>query len=568
MSHSANPLRPQLVGRQRELSLLLSGLEAARGGHGTLVWISGEPGVGKTRLTQEIGQMAAASGTSVLWSRCAEGDGTPPYWPWAEIIRAFIRERGEDGYRAIAAPLADRLTVLLPELQRSTATPPRPNQRASDRLLLFDAVRTFLQQACSDRPLVLVIDDVHYAGRNSLLLLEFIAWELSRWKALVVLTCRDDEISPALKQTFGELARVGMRNLPLTGIDREQTRRLMTQVSGRDCSEELARLVHDRTRGNPFFVTEIAQLHLADGAVIPETVRAALARRRSRLSECTNRLLLVGAAMGNAFDFGLVGNILQDLGEGDLLAGLEEALERRVIEPMPKRGENWYQFRHALIRDALYDSAAPSRRAQWHAAILAGVEAHISSIDDRVEELAYHAAAAEALVGPARVAHYSRLAGERMIAVQAFEEALPHLERAWRARGREPLDEESAAILAALGRAQAATALRWNRQAAWNTLRRVLEYYVERGDLDRAAALATHPSVAPEGVTGVVSVLSRILAGVPERSPVAGALLARAAAAEYFEIGDYARASGKFESARRIATSHRDGFSSFGHSRI
>ena len=170
--------------------------------------------------------------------------------------------------------------------------------------------------------------------------------------------------------------------------------------------------------------------------------------------------------------------------------------------------------------------------------------------------------------GPARVAHYSRLAGERMIAVQAFEEALPHLERAWRARGREPLDEESAAILAALGRAQAATALRWNRQAAWNTLRWVLEYYVERGDLDRAAALATHPSVAPEGVTGVVSVLSRILAGVPERSPVAGARLARAAAAEYFEIGDYARASGKFESARRIATSHRDGFSSFGHSRI
>ena len=401
---------------------------------------------------------------------------------------------------------------------------------------------------------------MQYAGRNSLLLLEFIARELTSWNALVVLTCRDDEISPSVRQTFGELARVGVQHLPLTGVGVEHTRHLMAQVSGRECSAELARLVHARTRGNPFFVTEIAHLQSSDGAVIPDTVRAALARRLNRFSDSTNRLLVVGSVMGQAFDFRLVRSVLHDAAEADLLVGLEEALTRRVIEPVPKRGENWYQFRHALIRDALYESASPSRRAQWHAAILERLEEQARpQLEERAEELAYHAAAAEALVGSSRVVRYSRLAGERMIAAHAFEEALPHFERAWRARNAVPLDEEAAAILAGLGRAQAATALRWNRQEAWTTLRRAIEYYIQAGDLDRAAGLATHPSVAPEGVGGgVASVLARILAEVRERSPVAGALLARAAAAVYFETGDYPRAREKFAHARAIATAHQD----------
>ena len=561
MSDSATPSRPALVGREPELSLLLRGLQDARHGRGTLLWISGEAGIGKTRLAQEVGALAAAWGACVLWSRCIEADGAPPYWAWAEIVRAFIRERSRKDVAAIVGAAARRLAVLVPELQpNGPASRQLPSREtASDRFLLFDAVRTFLQRACADRLLVLVIDDVHHAGRNSLLLLEFIARELAGWKAVVILTCRDDEISPSVTQTLGELARVGVQHLPLTGVGVEHTRHLMTQVSGRKCSAGLARLVHARTRGNPFFVTEIAHAQSADGAVIPETVRAALARRISRFPDGTNRLLVVGSVMGQTFDFRLVRSVLHDASEADLLVGLEQALTHRVIEPVPKRGENWYQFRHALIRDALFESASPSRRAEWHAAILERLEAQARpQVEERAEELAYHAAAAEALVGWSRVVRYSRLAGERMIAAHAFEEALPHFERAWRARSAVPLDEEAAAILAGLGRAQAATALRWNRQAAWTTLRRAIDYYLKAGDLDRAAALATHPSVAPEGVVGVASVLARILAEVREGSPVAGALVARAAAAVYFETGDYARAQEKFASARAIATAHQD----------
>jgi predicted ATPase len=437
MSDSATPSRPPLVGREHEISLLIEGLENAGRGLGTLVWISGESGVGKTRLAQEIGALAGARGARVLWSRCLEVDGAPPYWPWAEILRAFIRERSRTDFDAIVGSAADRLSILVPELRPTRpASPQFPStETGSDRFLIFEAVRTFLQRACSDRLLVVVIDDVHHAGRNSLLLLEFIARELIDWKALIVLTSRDDEISPGVRQTFGELARVGLQDLHLTGVGVEHTRQLIAQVSGRECSEELASLVHVRTRGNPFFVTEIAHLQPLDGAAIPETVRAALARRLSRFSDTTCHLLVVCSVMGQAFDFRLVKSVLPEVGEADLLAGLEEALYRRVIEPVPKRGENWYQFRHVLMRDALYESASPSRRAQWHAAILERIEEHHRPLlEARAEELAYHASAAEALVGSSRVVTYCRLAGERMIAAYAFEEALPHFERAWRAR--------------------------------------------------------------------------------------------------------------------------------------
>ena len=265
--------------------------------------------------------------------------------------------------------------------------------------------------------------------------------------------------------------------------------------------------------------------------------------------------------MGQAFDFRLVGSVLHDVTEADLLVGLEEALCRRLIEPVPKRGENWYQFRHALIRDALYETVrlrAGGRngtRRSW-----SGSRSRPDpQLEERAEELAYHAAAAEALVGSSRVVRYSRLAGERMIAAHAFDEALPHFERAWRARNAVPLDEEAAAILAGLGRAQAATALRWNRQEAWTTLRRAVEYYVQAGDLDRAAALATHPSVAPEGVGGgVASVLAGSGRGSRALAGRGRAARARGSRRAYFETGDYARAREKFAHAHAIATAHQD----------
>ena len=137
---------------------------------------------------------------------------------------------------------------------------------------------------------------------------------------------------------------------------------------------------------------------------------------------------------------------------------------------MPAAGESWYRFRHALVRDAVYESVSPSRRAHWHAAVVELMEQRLGArVEEHAADLAYHAARAEALVGSSRVVKYSRLAGERMLATHAFDEASRHFERAWRARNSVPCDDEAAGILAGLGLAQAATTVRWNRQEAGPT---------------------------------------------------------------------------------------------------
>ena len=136
----------------------------------------------------------------------------------------------------------------------------------------------------------------------------------------------------------------------------------------------MAQLIHVRTAGNPFFVTELAQLQPLNAAAVPENVRSAVRERLSRLADLTRRLLVVASVMGREFEFRVVGAFMAAAGEPALLEALDEALERLVIDPVPTRGENWYQFRHALIRDAVYDGVSPTRRANWHAAIVEHLE--------------------------------------------------------------------------------------------------------------------------------------------------------------------------------------------------
>ena len=179
-------------------------------------------------------------------------------------------------------------------------------------------------------------------------------------------------------------------------------------------------------------------------------------------------------------------------------------------------------------------------------------------VGEHASDLAYHAARADALVDTSRVVKYSRLAGERMLAKHAFDEALRYFERAWRARNSVPFDDDGAGILAGLGLAQAATSLRWNRQEAWTNVRRAIEYYLEAGEIQKAVAAATHASLAAEGVSGVTDVIGRLLPLVPDGSREAAALLGRGAAAAYFETGSDQPTQQWFARALRIASSHED----------
>jgi predicted ATPase len=318
-------------------------------------------------------------------------------------------------------------------------------------------------------------------------------------------------------------------------------------------------LVHARTGGNPLFVTEIARLPSVEALAIPENVRAAISQRLNRLSPLANHILFVASVLGREFEFRVVAAVLSDAVEESLLHALDEALQAALIEPLPRRGDHSYHFKHQLIRDALYDSILPGRRAQWDAAILRTLERlHGPLINNYAAELATHAARAEVLVGSATLVKYSRIAGEQKLAAYAFEDALPHFELAWRARNGLPLDAEAAAILFGLGCAQATTALRWNRQEGWVNLRRAMSYNLETGEVGRAVAAATHPSIVPEGVADVSEAIEPLLAAVPRGSIEEGWLRARLGAAVYFETGNYQRARTAFDRALEIAAAQRE----------
>lgn len=554
------PASRLLFGRERELAVLVRALADSERGRARVVWIGGEPGIGKTRLAEELAAAAATRRATVAWARCVDAETAPPYWPWAESIRALLQTVTLEELHLPVSCL-ERLSALVPDLipRPATSTRSAALTTASDRYQLFDAVRSLLQRASSRAVVVLVLDDLHQADPSSLLLLEFVARELSGSRLLLVATYRADEMSRRLMETMGELARMGLQKMVLTGLGLSETGQLVAHLMGEGCSDDLVSQVHARTSGNPFFVTEVVHLQSSDRDVIPENVRAVLQRRLSRLSEATIQLLIVGSVMGREFDFRIAEAIVQPARGCDLLSALDEALDRLFVEPMPAAGESWYRFRHALVRDAVYESVSPSRRAHWHAAVVELLEQRLGApVEARAVDLAYHAARAEALVGSSRVVKYSRLAGEQMLTTHAFDEAARHFERAWRARSSVPCDEDGAGILVGLGVAQAATTVRWNRQEAWANVRRAVEYYLEAGEIPKAVAAVTHASLAAEGVTGVTDVIRRLLPFVSEGSREAALLLARGAAAAYFETGSDQPTQQWFTRALRIASSHED----------
>ena len=544
--------RRLLLNRELELSKLGGALGDALSGRGQVVLVAGEPGIGKTTLAQEFAARAARRKVRVLWGRSGDRDGSPPYWPWAQALRQLVEANRR---AAFSAPRARYLGLVLPELrekldrERSSRT-----DNESVRFHVADAVRALLQRAVRRKPVLLVLEDMHWADQGSLFLLEFIAQDISASPLLVLATYRDNEVAAPLDQTLAELARLGAQRVALNGLTLEGTGRLMASLTRRRLTRARVRQIHARTDGNPFFVTEIARLDTRDVLEIPENVRMAISTRINRLSESARQSLVVGAVIGREFDFPLLRAVQPDVQEEILLQALDAGLKALVIEPLASRGKDWYQFRHALLRDAVYESISPSRRARWHATIAHTLETLLGDgVENRAAELAHHAASAGALIEPAVLAKYSRIAGERLLTVHEFAEALTHFGRAWRAREGLEFDGAAAATLVGLGRAQAATAPRWNRQQGWLTLRRAIDYYLQSGEIGRAVAVATDANISVEGATDVAATIRRIRDVTPPGSLEEGWLLARMGAAEYFETGDYAAAQTAFARALRIA---------------
>ena len=252
------------VGREREMGELRAALEDSLAGHRRLVMLVGEPGIGKTRTAKELASQAQALGAHVLWGGCYEEEGAPPYWPWVQPIRSYVRQTDPERLRsemgAGAADIAEIVSEIkekLPDLEPSPALEPE-----QARFRLFDSITTFLKNAARARALMLVLDDLHWADKPSLLLLQFFAREMGGSRLMVLGCYRDVELlcKHPLSETLAQLTQPVFQRELVPGLSQEDTGRFIEAVTDVRPPSELVETIYAHTEGNPFFLTEVIRL--------------------------------------------------------------------------------------------------------------------------------------------------------------------------------------------------------------------------------------------------------------------------------------------------------------------
>jgi DNA-binding SARP family transcriptional activator len=420
------------VGRERELAELLAGLEDALSGRGRLFLISGEPGIGKSRLADELANRAALRGAQLLFGRAWEAGGAPAFWPWVQALRTLVRERDPERLRSELGARAPDLAQLLPELRELLPGLPEPPSLDSEgaRFRLFDAVASFLRATAETQPLLFVLDDLHAADEPSLLLLQFVARELASSCLLVVGAYRDVDptLADPLTAALTELAREPVtRSLVLGGLAEGDVARFIEETTERAPMAALVEAVFGESEGNPLFVGEIVRLLAAEGRLnepsvelaVPRSVKDVIGGRLRRLSDACNRMLVLASVLGREFDLDALARVSR-LDHESLLELLDEALSERVLSDVPGAPAR-KRFAHILIRDTLYDGLKPTRRTELHHQVVEALEKlYGEEPGPHLAELAHHAVSARSFD---KGLGYAQRAGDRALALLAYEEA-------------------------------------------------------------------------------------------------------------------------------------------------
>jgi len=438
--------RGRLVARRRELDELQALWRSSGRGDGSMALISGEPGVGKTRLARELTAAARLDGATVLAGGCYENEATTPYLPFLEAFRRFVRERDDAALVHALDDSAAEIARLAPEIEsRLGPFPERPQlSPQEERLRLFDHVGRFLRRQAGSRGLLFFFDDLQWADHGSLALLHYLARELASERVLFLGTYREVELDRAhplsMKLVDWTRERLAVR-VRLDRLDREATGAMVATLLGQDTVPPgLAGSLYDETEGNPFFVEEIVKALIADGGlvraragwrradtgefVLPQSVKAAIGSRIGRVSEACAEVLHTAAVLGKTFEFGELATVA-DRSEDELLDSLDEAVAAQLI--VADRGER-FAFTHDKIREVLYEELNPIRRRRLHARIATGLERlHGAGESVAVEDLAYHFVESG---DDAKGLVWARRAAEAAARVFAWEEALAMLARA------------------------------------------------------------------------------------------------------------------------------------------
>ncbi|WP_394832617.1 AAA family ATPase [Pendulispora rubella] len=549
------------IGRAVVVAELVTLLDRVAEGIGGLALVAGEPGIGKTALLERLATAASAEDVRILWGACWEADGQPPYWPLVQMLRRIIADVGWARVEHSVGEDAPWLGPLLPEGSR--AMPPTASSGEQARFRLFDTFTRLLADIARERPILLVVDDLHWADEGTLRYLEFVGRQLRDFRVLVACTYRDipTEQSPALRRHLPSLTRLG-RRIDLEGMPADEIGALMHAVTGRVPDAALVAEVHERSGGNPLFAGEVARAGLAErrfaaADAVPSGVSHVVTSRLARLPAATVTLLQQAAVLGNAFELPtlaqMAGCSIQATREA-----LHEAVRGRIIAEKDDGGR--MAFIHALVRDTLYEQLPRAEVARLHrraadALVVCGPGTDGAS----AARLSHHFALGGSVD---RAMAYATMAGEHALHSLAYEDAAQHFQNALNLEGALGGDEARrldmrCRLLLQLGHAQ------WRSgdgQLASTTYAKALEIARLTRDAE-AFALAALGCCARAQLwvfdRELVRELEQALLGLGESdSPIRAQVLARLAKMLYLDPASISHradlASRAIEVARRV----------------
>jgi DNA-binding SARP family transcriptional activator/tetratricopeptide (TPR) repeat protein len=444
------PLRwsTPFVGREVERAELRNLVERTLAGQGGLVMIGGEPGVGKSRLSQEIAAEARGRCT-IRVGHCYEKNLDLPYMPWVEMIEGLVRELAPQALREALGEEAPELARLVPQVRHILPDIPPPLELPPDqqRRYTFNCLREYVTRASRAHPRLFILEDLHWADESTLRLLEHLAQRLAEIPCLVIGTYRDVpvDISPRLTDALSTLVR--HRQARLMSISRHSEQEVETMLrglSGHMPPPEVTADLYAETDGNAFFVEEVYRHLTETGRLldtsgrfrtdirlkeleVPANVRLVVGQRIDRLGAASQRVLTMGAVIGRHFDLELLEAVVEMEGEA-LLDALDEAERSSVLTSQPSGTREQYWFAHELIRQTLLSRLSPARRHRHHLRVAEALERiHGNELELHAVDIAHHLVEAGDAADPLMTARFLTLAGERALAAGAFEEALRRL---------------------------------------------------------------------------------------------------------------------------------------------
>jgi DNA-binding SARP family transcriptional activator/tetratricopeptide (TPR) repeat protein len=445
-----------LVGRDAEMAMLEQALAATSLQQGRLVLLSGEPGIGKTRLAEEFAVLAGTRGAKVSWGGCYELEGAPAFWPWVQIVRGLAGDLDDERLGSVLGSGAAHVIQVVPELGERVVAPSPPALLHDEgaRFRAYEAITQLLTRVASGRTLVVVLDDLHWADVPSLRLLAYAAGALRHTSVLVLGTYRDVEVGPghALTETLARLAREPVtERVALRGLTEGDVGRFIAGATGATASRRFIANLHRRTAGNPFFLGELVrllrsegQLEAADPIEVPASVREVVGRRLAQLPDGSEQLLTVAALAPDAFRLDVLARV-EGISDDQVLDVVEAALAARLIVEHYEPGS--YRFAHDLVRETLFEGVSAPRRARLHARYGEALQAVLGTrADEAAAELAHHFCQAATLTPPSAAPAgvgtkgigYARRAATNALARLAYEDAAAHYQRALVVLRREP----------------------------------------------------------------------------------------------------------------------------------